>query len=174
MTSHPNVMYGEWSAEMPNDLLAEYHNTQVQGTMQPFWQWTYETTNYVPSEQSGSSSPEPHTTLDPNLYHEDFLDISQISTPMSAFDDTASETAQAGIVATGAGANKRMRRREQNRASQRAYRDRQRGKIAELQARVLALRAQNDKLQARNNMLEAAFQRDRSKHAGESSRQGST
>lgn len=39
MTSHPNVMYAEWSAEMPNDLLAEYHNSQVQGTMQPFWQW---------------------------------------------------------------------------------------------------------------------------------------
>lgn len=32
-------MYAEWAAEMPNDLLAEYHNTQVQGTMQPFWQW---------------------------------------------------------------------------------------------------------------------------------------
>ncbi|KAF2215058.1 hypothetical protein CERZMDRAFT_82921 [Cercospora zeae-maydis SCOH1-5] len=159
MTSPSHVMYAEWSPEITNNLLAEYHNSQ-----------TYETTDYVPSEQSSSSSPEPYSKLDPNLCHEDFLDVSQIGTPMSAFDDAASETAQGSTVATGAGANKRLRRREQNRASQRAYRDRQRGKIAELQARVLALRAQNDQLQTRNNMLESALQR--SNPLGEASRQG--
>ncbi|KAF2162320.1 hypothetical protein M409DRAFT_58421 [Zasmidium cellare ATCC 36951] len=157
MTSHPSTYL--WDPEMPNLLVDDIQDYQQQA-LQPLWPWGYDPSGYEPhSENSMPSTPDSSyhdTSLELPFYNpEDLIDLQRIGTPMSDQEPAVN------VDTTGTGANKRIRRREQNRASQRAYRDRQRGKIAELQSKVVALQTQNEKLLARNNMLEAAFQRDR-------------
>ncbi|KAK4508431.1 hypothetical protein PRZ48_002169 [Zasmidium cellare] len=184
MTSHPSTYL--WGPEMPTVLLEDIQDYQQQG-LQPLWSWNYDPSGYEPqSENSMPSTPDSSyhdTSLDfPFCNPEDLIDLQRIGTPMS------DQGPALDVNTTGTGATKRIRRREQNRASyvmaggyqraiadnisrQRAYRDRQRGKIAELQSKVVALKAQNEKLLARNNMLEAATQRDRSQASSAQSMQ---
>lgn len=193
MTSHPSTYL--WESEIRTLIVDDIQDYQEQ-SLQPMWAWVsrvampvittqtelspkgYDPCGYKPqSERSMPVTPESsyhETSLEyPFCHQEDLIDLQRIGTPMSDQEPAVN------VDTTGTGANKRIRRREQNRASyvildvcrlilptdvtsrQRAYRDRQRGKIAELQSKVVALKSQNEKLLARNNMLEAAFQRDR-------------
>ncbi|KAF7189734.1 AP-1-like transcription factor CAP1 [Pseudocercospora fuligena] len=167
MTSNPKL-YSEWCpghATLPDHPQHEPQDFLVQNNSHPYWLISYHSTELESGlDSSNISSPDmsyQDLSFQPQLCNsENYLDFQRIGTPQNLFDDDELGTdAQVGIETSGNGANKRVRRREQNRASQRAYRDRQRGKIAELQAKIMMLKGENEKLQARNNMLEAASQR---------------
>ncbi|KXT06079.1 hypothetical protein AC578_1368 [Pseudocercospora eumusae] len=160
MTSNINT-YHQWYSDHPTIPELPQHEFQdfhAHDDPHPHWLSTYYSTDCDPSlNSSNTSSPEISYSV-PSSHSqfrnsEDYLDFQRIGTPQTTLDDEEFEPS----TQVGGGAKKRVRKREQNRATQRAYRDRQRGKMAELQAKILALVAQNEELQARNFMLEAAF-----------------
>ncbi|KXT11703.1 hypothetical protein AC579_6982 [Pseudocercospora musae] len=164
MTSSPD-MYHEWSSghpTMPELPQHEFQEFRAQDDLHPSWLISYHSTEFEPGlDSSNISSPDmsyQQLSFQPQFCNsEDYLDFQRIGTPQPTFanDDELETATQSGAETSRSGANRRVQRREQNRASQRAYRDRQRGKIAELQAKLVTLKADNERLQARNSMLEA-------------------
>ncbi|EME89638.1 uncharacterized protein MYCFIDRAFT_202013 [Pseudocercospora fijiensis CIRAD86] len=165
MTNNLNI-YHKWCSGQ--DTLPEHPPPELQElptNSHPYWLIRCPTIEFEPDFNSSNvCSPDmsyQQLSFDSQFCNaEDYLDFQRIGTPQPTFkDDDLDAASQVSIETSERGSNKHVRRREQNRASQRAYRDRQRGKIAELQANIVALKAQNEKLQARNSMLEATSQR---------------
>ncbi|KAI5369637.1 Putative basic-leucine zipper domain-containing protein [Septoria linicola] len=154
----------DWSAAVLDELPKEHHFFEVQRISDEIWPWEFGTSEHAQRSMPQFLSPS-YTQWESESQEAHDGTISsepKPCTPPSTLEETLTESVLSKAPTPEKGTSRGMRRKEQNRASQRAYRDRQRNKIVELQTQVLALKAQIAKLQERNEMLEAAFLRDRS------------